>query len=123
MHLPEHLIQAQSNEKPELHDVTTSTSNSIAGLRRDKIVVGVSNQAIPKPDCSTTETCKKIDISLVASLDYDTFQSAEQIERMCSLVCALVVRKFLASRPVQLIRGTREMCFGLHLFLASKILH
>ena len=36
-------------------------------------------------------------------------KGAEQIERMRRLVCAFVVRKFLALRPMQLIRGAIEI--------------
>ena len=75
-----------------------------------KPVFGDSNKVRLKPACSATETSWKVEISLMASLDCDTFQKAknkgaDQTARVRRLVCAYVFRNppktgFLASRPI-----------------------
>ena len=64
-----------------------------------KPVFGVSDQVIPKPACSATETSQNSEILLVASFDNDIFQykannkGADQTVLMCRLVCTFVVGK------------------------------
>ena len=80
------------------------------GLVVRKPVLRVSDKVSFKPVSSATETSEKFQISLVASLHYDTFhiennKGADQTARMRMPVCACVVRKptktgFLASRPI-----------------------
>ena len=74
------------------------------GLDATKPVFGVSDKASFKPVSSATETSKKIEISLVASLH--RVLSQKRITKMLiRLVCACVVSKlpktgFLTSRPM-----------------------
>ena len=93
------------------HFAHTPKSQLLAnlGLVVRKPVFGVSEKVSLKPISTATETSKKIEMSLVASLDNGAFQTAnnkgaDQTARMHRLVLAFVVCKppktgFLVTRP------------------------
>ena len=77
------------------------------GLDATKPAFGVTNKARIKPVSPATETRKKIEISLVASLDIKLSNKriTKALISLRKLVCAVVVRKppktgFLTSRPI-----------------------
>ena len=55
--------------KERLTIIVSTISNNQMGLDATKSVIGVSEKARLKPVSSATETSKKVEFSLVASLD------------------------------------------------------
>ena len=80
-----------------------SVEPSQLGCVATKPVLGFTDNVIYKPACSATETSKKIDLSLVASLDMK-LSIKRIIKALIRLVCAFLFANppktdFLASRP------------------------